>query len=94
MHTRPCYMYIAIDWADAKSVIGLYSLTMVILPEVCPDHLLEYMAGLAGVSIVVACIVGPIVGGILTQYASWRWIFWIKYARTSAYLAQPWLMCE
>ncbi|KAJ6438403.1 hypothetical protein O9K51_08995 [Purpureocillium lavendulum] len=46
---------------------GLYSLTMVILPEVCPDHLLEYMAGLAGVSIVVACIVGPIVGGILTH---------------------------
>ncbi|KAK5991584.1 MFS-type transporter MFS54-like protein [Cladobotryum mycophilum] len=57
---------------------GLYSLSTVLLPEVCPDHLLEYMAGLAGVVIIAACIVGPIVGGLLTQYASWRWIFWIN----------------
>ncbi|PHH62090.1 hypothetical protein CDD81_7583 [Ophiocordyceps australis] len=57
---------------------GLFALTTVFIPEVCPDHLIEYACGLGGIVVVLACITGPLVGGILTQYASWRWIFWIN----------------
>lgn len=52
---------------------------MVILPEVCPNAHLEFMCGLAGVTIVAACLIGPVLGGVITNYISWRWIFWIKY---------------
>ncbi len=57
---------------------GLFSLTMVMWPELAQDHMRQYIAGLAGVVIAMAGVLGPILGGILTHYASWRWIFWIK----------------
>ncbi len=57
---------------------GLYSLTMVIWPELARQDMRQYIAGLAGVVIAVAGVLGPVLGGVLTHYASWRWIFWIK----------------
>ncbi|PHH69638.1 hypothetical protein CDD82_7625 [Ophiocordyceps australis] len=57
---------------------GLFALSTVFMPEVCPDHLLEYACGLASIVVVIALITGPIAGGILSQYASWRWIFWVN----------------
>ncbi|KAI3554205.1 major facilitator superfamily transporter [Colletotrichum abscissum] len=57
---------------------GLYSITMIIFPEVAPKHLLQYMSSLVGMVIASAGVLGPVLGGILTHYASWRWIFWIN----------------
>lgn len=62
----------------AKFSPGLYSITMIIFPEVAPKHLLQYMSSLVGMVIASAGVLGPVLGGILTHYASWRWIFWIK----------------
>lgn len=57
---------------------GLYSLTMIILPELSPPQCVQYVSSLIGVVIVVASAIGPTVGGILCRYAGWRWVFWIK----------------
>ncbi|CAK7568172.1 MAG: hypothetical protein SEPTF4163_006155 [Sporothrix epigloea] len=57
---------------------GLYSLSMIIWPELSPIHLKRHIASLAGVVIGMAGVLGPILGGVLTKYASWRWIFWIN----------------
>ena len=57
---------------------GLYSLTFVILPEITPFHMTQLISGIAGMVVAMAGILGPLLGGIITQYASWRWIFWIK----------------
>ncbi|KAL8312419.1 hypothetical protein RB597_002843 [Gaeumannomyces tritici] len=57
---------------------GLYSLSMIIWPELAPNHMKQYIAALAGLVVAVAGVLGPVFGGILTQYASWRWVFWIN----------------
>ncbi|KAF9870111.1 major facilitator superfamily transporter [Colletotrichum karsti] len=57
---------------------GLYSITMIIFPEVSPKHLRQHIASLVGMVIASAGVLGPVLGGILTHYASWRWIFWIN----------------
>ncbi|KAK2044128.1 major facilitator superfamily transporter [Colletotrichum somersetense] len=57
---------------------GLYSITMIIFPEVAPKHLLQHVSSLVGMVIASAGVLGPVLGGILTHYASWRWIFWMN----------------
>ncbi|KAK3323565.1 major facilitator superfamily transporter [Cercophora scortea] len=57
---------------------GLYSLTMIIFPELTPDHQKQYVGGIIGIVVAVAGVLGPILGGILTEYASWRWVFWLN----------------
>lgn len=57
---------------------GLFSLTMIIWPELSPNHLKQWIASLVGIVIAMAGVLGPVLGGILTRYADWRWIFYIK----------------
>lgn len=62
---------------------GLYSLAMVILPEIFPVRLQAMIGGVIGLVVTVSGILGPILGGVITQQASWRWIFWMKYVFVS-----------
>ncbi|KAK4042822.1 NADP-dependent 3-hydroxy acid dehydrogenase [Parachaetomium inaequale] len=57
---------------------GLYSVAMIILPEVTPDRAKKYIAAVVGCVLASAGVLGPVLGGILTQYTSWRWVFWIN----------------
>jgi MFS family permease len=52
--------------------------SMIILPEVTPDRAKKYIAGVVGLVLASSGVLGPVLGGILTQYTSWRWVFWIK----------------
>jgi MFS family permease len=52
---------------------------MIIMPEVTPDRAKKHIAAIVGFVLTVAGIGGPVLGGILTQYTSWRWVFWIKF---------------
>lgn len=57
---------------------GLYSLTMVILIETAPERTKPFLGSVVGAVIAVGGVLGPVLGGILTHYASWRWVFWIN----------------
>ncbi|KAI0970287.1 major facilitator superfamily transporter [Xylaria arbuscula] len=57
---------------------GLYSIAMIILPEIAPIRLLQALAAGIGIIITLSSVLGPVLGGILTHYASWRWVFWIN----------------
>ncbi|KAI0450863.1 major facilitator superfamily transporter [Xylaria acuta] len=57
---------------------GLYSITIIVLPEIVPPRFLHGLAALIGIIITLSSVLGPVLGGILTHYASWRWIFWIN----------------
>lgn len=58
---------------------GLYSVSMIILPEVTPDRAKKHIAAVVGCVLATSGVLGPVLGGVLTQYTSWRWVFWIKY---------------
>ncbi|TVY82078.1 Efflux pump roqT [Lachnellula suecica] len=59
---------------------GLYSLTFVILAEVSPrnEKLGRTIGALAGFVVAVAGVLGPVLGGVITHYTTWRWVFWIN----------------
>jgi MFS family permease len=57
---------------------GLYALTFVILPEISSVKFSQWIAGLAGAVVAMAGVLGPVLGGTITHYTTWRWVFWIK----------------
>lgn len=57
---------------------GLYSLAIIILTEVTPLRLKRFIGAIIGLIMTLSGVLGPILGGLLTNYAGWRWIFWIK----------------
>lgn len=57
---------------------GLYSVGFVILPEISSLKMLKMIGALAGSVIAMSGILGPVLGGIITNYTTWRWIFWIN----------------
>lgn len=65
--------------ADIPPPPGLYSISMIIMPEVTPDDAKKYISAVVGTVLASAGVLGPVLGGVLTQYASWRWVFWIKF---------------
>jgi DHA2 family multidrug resistance protein len=57
---------------------GLAPVSQAILMESFPPEKQGAAQGLFGLGVVVAPVVGPIVGGWLTDSYSWRWIFYIN----------------
>ncbi|KAI0193211.1 major facilitator superfamily transporter [Xylaria flabelliformis] len=51
---------------------------VIVLPEVTPPRFLQGLAAVIGIIITLSSVLGPVLGGVLTHYASWRWIFWIN----------------
>ena len=57
---------------------GLYSLAMVIFPEISTFKMKQMIGAFTGMTVAIAGVTGPILGAVLTDYASWRWIFYIN----------------
>lgn len=58
---------------------GLYSLAQISLFEVGPVDKPSLMGALIGLTLAISYVLGPLLGGIISTTASWRWIFWLKY---------------
>ncbi|CEJ93555.1 hypothetical protein VHEMI09135 [[Torrubiella] hemipterigena] len=54
---------------------GLYSLTQISILEVGPAHRPSLIGAMIGATLAVAFVLGPIVGGTVSQLSSWRWLF-------------------
>ncbi|KAL0937740.1 MFS multidrug transporter [Colletotrichum truncatum] len=57
---------------------GLYSLAQICLLEHGPARNPSLMGALIGITLALAFLLGPILGGAITSRVSWRWIFAIN----------------
>lgn len=57
---------------------GIFAMVTIIQPElVPPEHWGHIMAAVAVVT-VVSSVLGPILGGLINDHGSWRWVFLLK----------------
>lgn len=69
---------------------GLMVLSQSILAELIPARdRPRYMAPLGGI-FGIASVLGPLLGGVITDYWSWHWIFWINMPIAGIALAVSW----
>ncbi|KAI1770464.1 putative MFS multidrug transporter [Hypoxylon cercidicola] len=57
---------------------GMYSLTFVILAQVVPMDKLGICTGILSSVFALASLLGPILGGVISDQSTWRWIFWLN----------------
>ncbi|KAJ4153604.1 hypothetical protein LMH87_010086 [Akanthomyces muscarius] len=57
---------------------GLYSMAMITYPELSPPSRVVLVTSALGVIVALAGVCGPVIGGLLTTYVGWRYVFWIN----------------
>ncbi|KAG2012349.1 hypothetical protein GB937_007178, partial [Aspergillus fischeri] len=54
---------------------GIYSMVMVIAPDMVPPEKYGKYMGIVSTVFIVASVLGPILGGVINTHSSWRWVF-------------------
>lgn len=58
--------------------VGIWISCLSLLARISPIEKRAFLLALIGVFYGFSCVVGPLVGGALTDNVSWRWCFYIK----------------
>ncbi|KAK0506855.1 hypothetical protein JMJ35_010709 [Cladonia borealis] len=66
---------IALRFLQGIGGAGLYSMLMVITVEISPVEYWGALSGMIGLMLAIGSVLGPILGGVITERASWRWIY-------------------
>ena len=59
---------------------GTYSLVIVILFELVPPPKFANNTAMISSVFALGLVLGPLVGGLINEYTTWRWVFLLKYA--------------
>jgi DHA2 family multidrug resistance protein len=74
--TLPAMVTFRVIQGVASAFIG--PMTMTIMFDISPPSKQAMTMSIFGMIVMVAPISGPFLGGLLTQYLNWRWIFYIN----------------
>ncbi|CAM1501898.1 Fc.00g038820.m01.CDS01 [Cosmosporella sp. VM-42] len=57
---------------------GMYSLVFVVMAQIVPMDKLGICTGILSSVFALASLLGPILGGVISDNSTWRWIFWLN----------------
>ena len=65
-------------WIQGIGGCGIYSIGTLLFYEIVPPTKYADFAAIATASIAIALAVGPILGGVISNDTTWRWVFLLK----------------
>lgn len=57
---------------------GIYTLVFVISSQMVPKERYALLSGVLSSAYALSAVLGPILGGLINDHASWRWVFLLK----------------
>ncbi|KAF5646232.1 major facilitator superfamily transporter [Fusarium sp. NRRL 52700] len=58
---------------------GIYAMILAIAPSLVPISKYAKYMGVMSTVFITASVLGPILGGVISQHSTWRWVFLLKY---------------
>ena len=57
---------------------GIYTLVFVISFQMVPKERYASLSGILSAGFALSTVLGPVLGGLINDHATWRWVFLLK----------------